>query len=125
MVRIPTKENPEPPPSPFEQKKDRNIPQQNDVEENKAIAALSYLWIVSVVVLLMKKDSQFAQFHAKQALILFLLSFLVLFVGSFVRFLGWINLVVLVYAIWGFISAFQGKWQHLPGIASIVNKLNL
>jgi uncharacterized membrane protein len=122
MVRIPTRENPEPPPSPFEQK---NVPAKNDVEENKAIAALSYFWIVSVVVLFAKKDSPFAQFHAKQGLVLFLSSFVLWFVGSFVPFIGWVNLIVLLCAVRGIISALQGKRQRIPGVADIVEKLNL
>ena len=42
-----------------------------DVEANKTVAALSYISILFLVPLLGKRDSKFAQFHAKQGLILF------------------------------------------------------
>ena len=44
-----------------------NIPMGDpkDVEENKLIAAVGYLGILFLIPLLAKKDSPFAQFHAK------------------------------------------------------------
>src|SRR3989339_630004 len=44
---------------------------EQDVEENKTVAALSYAWILCLVPLLGKRNSKFAQFHAKQGLVLF------------------------------------------------------
>lgn len=50
--------------------------QKQDIQNNKDIAAFSYIWIFSVLVLFSRKDSQFIQFHARQALILFIFSVL-------------------------------------------------
>ena len=50
-----------------------------DVADNKAVAALSYISILFLVPLLLKKDSPFAKAHAKQGLILFLFEVVVSF----------------------------------------------
>jgi uncharacterized membrane protein len=44
---------------------------QIDFEE-KAFAALSYVWIMFLVPLILKRDSKFIVFHVKQGLILFI-----------------------------------------------------
>ena len=41
-----------------------------DVEENKAMAAIGYLGILFLIPLLANKDSPFAQYHAKQGMVL-------------------------------------------------------
>jgi uncharacterized membrane protein len=92
-----------------------------DVEKNKALAAVSYLWIVSLVLLLVKKDSPFVQFHAKQGFVLFIASIIL----GFIPFLGWIlNLVVIVLVLIGLISALQGKWRKLPGVSVLAEKIH-
>jgi len=49
----------------------KNPLNDKDVQDNKIMAALSYIWIVSVLMLLMKKDSPFVQQHARQGFVLF------------------------------------------------------
>ena len=44
-----------------------------DVENNKVIAAIGYIWILCLVPLFLRRRSAFAQFHAKQGLVLFIL----------------------------------------------------
>lgn len=93
----------------------------DDVEKNKVLAAISYLWIVSLIILLVKKDSPFAQFHAKQGFVLFIAAI----VFGFIPLIGMLlNLVVFVFALIGLISALQGKWRKLPLIAPIAEKIN-
>jgi len=91
-----------------------------DVEKNKALAAVSYLWIVSLVLLLVKKDSPFVQFHAKQGFVLFIISIIL----GFIPFLGILNLVVIVLELIGLISALQGKWRKLPGVSVLAEKIH-
>jgi len=69
----------------------------NDVEENKVFAALSYLGILVLIPLLVKKDSKFAMEHAKQGLVLFIIEIVLWF----------INLIPLIYAL-------QGKFWKIP-----------
>lgn len=93
-----------------------------DVEENKVMAAISYLWIVSLIILLVKKESPFAKFHAKQGLILWILSIIL----WFIPYLGWLlNLVVLVFIIIGFVQAIGGKWWKVPGVGQLAAKIKL
>jgi len=51
---------------------EKNINNKKDIEENKVAAALSYVWILCLVPLFLKKNSKFCQFHAKQGLLLFI-----------------------------------------------------
>lgn len=93
----------------------------DDVQKNKVLAAISYIYIVSLIVLLVKKDSPFAQFHAKQGFVLFVASL----VCGFVPVLGWaLNIVVLVMAIIGIVSAAQGKWYKMPLVSQLAEKIN-
>lgn len=94
---------------------------QKDIEENKVLAAISYIWLVSLIVLLVKKDSKFAQFHAKQGLVLAILSI----IFAFIPFVGWIlNLVIFVAAIIGIIQAASGKYWKLPLLGGLAAKIN-
>jgi uncharacterized membrane protein len=87
------------------------VSSKNDVESNKLFAALSYLWILSAIFLLFKKDSPFIQFHAKQGLVLFIF--------------GWLlQIVVFAFVVTGIVTAFQGKWFKLPLVSSLAEKIN-
>jgi len=96
---------------------------QKDVEENKVFAAIGYLGILFLVPLLAKKESPFAQAHAKQALVLFIIE-VVGWVVFWIPFIGWI-LAIVVYAIAlvALIQALMGKYWRIPGVANIAEKL--
>ena len=86
------------------------------------MAALSYVWVLSIVFLFVKKDSPFVQFHAKQGVVIFAASF----IFGFIPIIGWLlNIVVLVFAIMGIIAAYQGKLTKLPGISTIAEQIKL
>lgn len=92
-----------------------------DVEENKLWAVLGYLGILCLIPLLGKKDSPFAQYHAKQGLIL-LLGWIV----SWVPFIGWLVWFgVAILSIIGIINALGGKMTPLPLVGSYAEKLNI
>jgi uncharacterized membrane protein len=98
---------------------------QKDVEENKLVAALSYLGLLFLVPLLVKKDSPFAQFHAKQGLVLCI----AFFIGSFffgIPFLGWAAGVFLVVVdIMALVKTLGGETWEIPVVKDIVKKLNI
>lgn len=95
---------------------------QKDIADNKFIAALSYLGILFLVPLLVKKESPFAQFHAKQGLVLCI----AFFVFSFIPFLGWmVNLFLLVVVIIALIKTLSGEAWELPFVKDVVKKLNI
>jgi uncharacterized membrane protein len=93
-----------------------------DIEENKVFAAIAYLGILCLVPLLAKKDSPFAQFHAKQGLVLLVIQ-IVGWVIFWIPVIGWILLIV-VYAVAlvGLIQALMGKYWKIPGVANIAEK---
>lgn len=86
---------------------------EHDIEENKDIAAFSYLWIMSVVVYLLKKDSPFIRFHSKQAMVLFGLSVVIWLIPISIIARP-LELVVLAGMVIGFLNAAQGKRKDVP-----------
>ncbi len=96
-----------------------------DVEENKQVAALSYVWVLVLVPLLTKRDSEFAQFHAKQGLILFIIEILAGFV-FWIPIIGQlIALVLLVAAVMGVYKSLNGEWWKMPYIYEWSKKVKL
>ena len=97
-----------------------------DVEQNKAIAAIGYLGILFLIPLLAAKNSPFAQYHAKQGLVLFIFGIIVSAVGV-IPFLGWVvasvgGILVLILFIMGIINALGGQMKPLPVIGSYAEK---
>ena len=92
-----------------------------DIEENKVMACLSYLGILFLIPLLAKKDSKFAQAHAKQGMALFILEVIL----AIIPYLGWLlEFAVVIIAIIGLINALQGKFWKIPGLYDISKKFN-
>lgn len=100
-----------------------------DVEDNKIIAAVSYLGILAFIPLLLKKDSPFAQHHARQGLALFIVWILWGIVGLFFSLaklsglvsLGYMALIVVMGI--GFYKAWKGEVWQLPIIGEYAKKL--
>lgn len=113
-----------------------------DINANKGISVLSYIGILFLIPLLAKKDSPYAQYHAKQGFNLFLLDVAIgivnLLLGLikvpqslygfvygyatpwFVSLISWLlGLGVLALAIIGIVNAVQGKAKELPIIGKI------
>ena len=91
-----------------------------DVQENKAIACLSYLGILCLIPLLAKKDSPYAQAHAKQGLVM-----MIAFILVAIPFIGWIwGLLVLVVDIIALVNCLSGKYWKIPGAHNIAEKFN-
>jgi uncharacterized membrane protein len=96
-----------------------------DAKENKAITLLSYVGILFLVPLLLRQDSPFAQFHAKQGLILFI----GWIVGGFTYLLFGlgvlIHILVIVFSIMGIMNVLNGKKKELPLVSDLVKKFNI
>ena len=101
-------------------------------DEGKLWAFLAYfLSIIGfVLVLLVKKDNQFAMYHAKQSLVLFLVAVAVNIVGSLIPIIGWFiilplgTLAVFILGIIGIINSLTGKMKPLPLIGGWAEKFN-
>lgn len=96
-----------------------------DIEANKTVAALSYAWVLCLVPLLGKKESKFAQFHAKQGLVLFVLELGASLVAWFPIFGQLLMLALLVIAVMGIMKALNGEWWKIPFIYDWSKKIKL
>lgn len=85
------------------------------------LAALSYVWILGLVMLVIKRKDAFVQFHAKQGIVLFLISLV-----GFIPVIGWILWALAVTGmVLGFIHAWQGKEYKLPYVHGWSQKINI
>lgn len=85
-------------------------------------AALSYVWIVSVFMYVLKRSDPYVRFHSRQALVLFVLSI----IFSFIPLLGWmLNVVVVFLFVIGFLRAYSGEEWRIPFIHDLAEKLKL
>lgn len=96
-----------------------------DVEDHKVMACLSYLHILCLVPLLFMKNSRYAQEHAKQGLILFIV-WLVGTLVFWIPILGWLLfLAVALVNIVAFVKCLQGEFWEVPVIGQYRSKVNL
>nr|MCK4930185.1 hypothetical protein [Nanoarchaeota archaeon] len=91
------------------------------VDEGKLWAILSYLFILWIFPLwVIKPKNDFAVYHAKQALMLFIAAIVVNIVGSIIPFIGWFIILpiggLIVFVLWiiGIVNAATGKKKPLP-----------
>jgi uncharacterized membrane protein len=105
-----------------EKKQDTEI----SIDENRLMAALSYLGFLFLVPLLSghKKD-KFVNFHLRQGIVLFIADVIAGFI-MWIPVIGWLLcLFLLVLSIYGFIQALIGnKWQ-LPYIGQYAEKIKI
>ena len=93
-----------------------------DFDENKLWAILAY--ILFFLPMIFAKDSKFANYHAKQGLVLFIAGLLINVVGGIIPILGWFiilplgNILVIILAIIGIINAAKAEMKQLPLIGS-------
>ena len=103
-----------------------------DVEENKGMAILAYLWLLVLIPYFVAQDSKFVRFHVNQGLVLTgstiiyaivtkiivevcsMLSHNLAVLTSSVLSIG--NLILLVLAIIGIFNVFKGEMKDLPVI---------
>ena len=102
---------------------------KKDIEENKVIAAISYIFLLCLIPLLTKKQSKFAQFHAKQGLIITIIWFVIWIIGI-IPVLGWIlsftaDISLLVISVIGIIKTLDGEYWKIPYIYTLSKKVNL
>ena len=101
----------------------------NDIEENKVIAAIGYLGILCLIPLLAKKDSAFAQHHGKQGLVL-LIVWMILWVVNVIPVLGQIvwalgSIGILILVLLGIINALNGNTWEMPVLGEYAKQIKL
>ncbi len=88
--------------------------------DQNLLAALSYAWVISLVMLLIKRHDEYIQFHAKQGVILWIASLF-----AFIPGLGFIIWALSIAGmVIGFINAWQGKRNKLPFVYNLSRKIN-
>lgn len=107
----------------------KSISKDKDIEDNKILAAIGYIWILFLIPLLAKKDSKFCQFHGKQGMILFI-AWIVLVIFGWVPVIGWflapiLGLVLVIVSLVGIIKALMGEYWELPFLGKYAEKINL
>lgn len=104
-------------------------PQDPEVQDAKFFAAIGYLNLLCFVPLVLKKNNKFAQFHGKQALVLFILELaacilkIVPALGDLIFTLAFVVFGIL--SLIGIIKVLTGEYWEMPVIYEISNKISL
>ncbi|MBU1202495.1 hypothetical protein KKH39_00395 [Patescibacteria group bacterium] len=97
-------------------------PEKNDVEKNQITAAIGYIGILCFVPLFLAKKSKFAQFHAKQGVMLFAFEI----VGMIIAFLmPFVMIISVILAVLGIKACLDGRYWELPVLGKYAKKINL
>jgi fumarate reductase subunit D len=101
--------------------------QDQQIIEGKVFAILSYLSILCIIPLVLKKDNPFVLKHSKQGLILFLgevAAFILhIILGLWILRLGMFVFGVLSFV--GLIAVLQGRDIQLPVVSGLANSITL
>jgi len=98
--------------------------------DSNLMAALSYVWVISIVMLVIKKDDPFVSFHAKQGTVLFAFSILGMvltpLITPIVFILGPIvSIIIVIGEVIGFIKALSGEKYKIPIVGDLAEKINI
>lgn len=97
-----------------------------DIDENRLIAALSYVGVLVVVPWLMKKDDPFVNWHIKQGLVILAGLILALLAASWHGPSGSLVFVLLILAdIAALAQTLLGRRWKIPGIGQIAEKFRI
>lgn len=97
--------------------------------EQMVFGILSYLWVLVLIPLLVKKDDDFVHFHAKQGLVL-LIVWIAVWIIAFFPFVGWL-ISSLAFVCLGIIcliaivKVLMGQKWEIPFISTYADKLNM
>ena len=101
-------------------------PQDAQVVEGKVFAILSYLSILCIVPLILKKDNAFVLAHGKQGLVLFVGEVAVFILSIVFPWLLKLGLFIFgIFSFIGIIAVLAGKYIKLPVITEIADKITL
>ena len=98
---------------------------KKNLSSRNFIAAISYIWILCLIPLILKRNDKLAQFHGRQGLLLAVLWF---FGGLifWIPVIGWFTALALaVVSITGFFKALKGEMWEMPIIGQYAKKIDL
>ena len=96
-----------------------------DINDNKGLTILAYLFALVFVPMFVRKDSKFARFHCNQGLILFILEAAAITLGPILNCIpkiGWlfalpcyaVYVFCVVLAVMGIVAVCRGQYKELP-----------
>ncbi len=98
-----------------------------EIKDAKFFAAIGYLSVLCFVPLFLKKESKFAQFHGKQALVLFILEVAagilraVPILGELVFTAAFVLLGI--FSLMGILKVLVGEYWEMPVIYDIADRI--
>lgn len=104
-------------------------PSDPEVQEGKFFAAVGYISLLCFVPLVLKKGNRFAQFHGKQALVLFILEIAASILkaipalGDVVFTLAFVVLGIL--SLVGVVRVLMGEYWEMPVVHEVASKISL
>ncbi len=99
--------------------------EQKDIQENKYLAAMSYLGFLLFVPLIAKRDSKFVTEHLKQGIAMWV-TFMIAFLVIWIPLIGWlIGLILAVFNIIAFVKCLMGEFWEIPFVGEHRKKINL
>ncbi len=108
---------------------DRRKDKDPTVSDGKFFAAVGYVSVLCFVPLFLKRDNQFAQFHGRQALILFILEAaasmlkVIPILGDVIFNLAW--LIFGIFSLVAIMKVLMGEYWDMPMVAPIASKITL
>lgn len=104
-----------------------------DIKNNRAIAALSYIFVLFLIPMVIRRKSRFCRKSVKQGLALFAweafvwiispILYIIPFVGSF--FVSLFFIISIMFGFWGIKNALEGKIFIIPIIGKYFEKLKI
>ena len=96
------------------------------VSENMLFAALSYVGVLVLVPLLMRKDDPFVRFHAKQGLVVLGGFVVALLAARWIPIVGSVLfLLLLIVDVIALVQALLGRWWKIPIIGMIAERFRI
>ncbi len=91
------------------------------------LAAISYLGVLCLAPIILKVKNDYVRFHARQGLILFIaeivfiLIWVIPFVGVIIGFIGWI--ICFVFSLMGLVNGIAGREWKVPVLHRFTSKV--
>lgn len=99
------------------------------IQDGKFFAAVGYIFVLCFVPLLLKKDNQFAQFHGRQGLVLFIFELAAAIIKS-IPVIGdvvfsFAYVVLGIVSLMGIVRVLMNEYWQMPIISNIASKITL
>ena len=104
-------------------------PLDPEIEDGKFFAAIGYLNVLCFVPIILKKGNRFAQFHGKQALVLFILEVaacilkVIPILGDLMFTIAFV--VFSILSLVGIVKVLMGEYWEMPVIYEFSNRITL